>query len=383
MFISKKVMFSKLISVAADVLIIIGQSAAQDFKHAHDGVEYARVEHKIGEDPVKIDLLRLDLKKVRIDVKMANDTVIGTETTSSIAKRHNAVAAINGGFFRLDTSEFAGEPANFLKVDGKVLSEGSNNRIVFGLKNESDRTHVFFYHPEVKFELKIGEEIVAVNGINREVKPNELVVYTHEYDRMTPLKLGCSAFSISENKVNTVSQISRIRIPEYGYVVIGCNEAMERLSNLIKKDDKVYVNSTLSSELPSSHLSHYVVKMLVKEDAVAGVSQLVKDGKIHLTWEEEKASRAFAENRHPRTAVAKMKDGKLLMVTVDGRQPGVSVGMSLRELAEYLLSIGAVDAMNLDGGGSTTMVLDGKVVNTPSGSVERKVGDALIVTLRK
>jgi exopolysaccharide biosynthesis protein len=72
------------------------------------------------------------------------------------------------------------------------------------------------------------------------------------------------------------------------------------------------------------------------------------------------------------------------MISVDGRQPGVSVGMNLNELAEYLLSLGAVDAMNLDGGGSTTMFLDGKVVNTPSDKEgERKVGDAILVTLRK
>ena len=78
-----------------------------------------------------------------------------------------------------------------------------------------------------------------------------------------------------------------------------------------------------------------------------------------------------------------MKDGKFLMMTVDGRQPGVSVGMSLKELAEYLFSLGAVDAMNLDGGGSTTMFLDGKVVNKPSDpNGERKIGDAIVVTLR-
>ena len=88
--------------------------------------------------------------------------------------------------------------------------------------------------------------------------------------------------------------------------------------------------------------------------------------------------------RHPRTAVAKLKDGKFLMITVDGRQPGISVGMTLQELAEYLLSIGTTDAMNLDGGGSTTMYLDGKVVNTPSDKEgERKVSDAILVTLRK
>ena len=68
---------------------------SQDYRTEHDGVEYAQVTHKIGDDPVKIDLLRLDLTKVRLDVKMAMDTVVGTETTSSIAKRHGAIAAIN------------------------------------------------------------------------------------------------------------------------------------------------------------------------------------------------------------------------------------------------------------------------------------------------
>ena len=71
------------------------------------------------------------------------------------------------------------------------------------------------------------------------------------------------------------------------------------------------------------------------------------------------------------------------MVTVDGRS-AESVGMNLQELAEFLLEIGATDAMNLDGGGSTTMFLDGKVVNKPSDKDgERRVSDAILVFPRK
>ncbi len=89
------------------------------------------------------------------------------------------------------------------------------------------------------------------------------------------------------------------------------------------------------------------------------------------------------ETKHPRTAVAKLKDGKFLMVTVDGRSES-SGGMSLQQLAEFLLEQGATDAMNLDGGGSTTMFLNGKVVNHPSDKEgERSVGDAILVFPRK
>ena len=71
------------------------------------------------------------------------------------------------------------------------------------------------------------------------------------------------------------------------------------------------------------------------------------------------------------------------MVTVDGRS-AESVGMNLNELAAFLLELGAIDAMNLDGGGSTTMFLDGKVVNKPSDKEgERRVSDAILVFPRK
>src|SRR5690606_35800049 len=89
---------------------------AQEFKTVHPGVEYAEVTRKLGGQPVKINLLRLDLKKVRLDVRHALDSAIGTEKTSSIAIRHNAVAAINAGFFRFDTSIFAGDAAGILQT---------------------------------------------------------------------------------------------------------------------------------------------------------------------------------------------------------------------------------------------------------------------------
>ncbi len=119
------------------------------------------------------------------------------------------------------------------------------------------------------------------------------------------------------------------------------------------------------------------------EDIVGGVPSLIRNGKIDIPWKEERSSKDFVETRHPRTAVAKLKNGKVLLLTADGRSDA-SAGIDLYDLAAFMLELGAVDALNLDGGGSTAMVLDGKVVNQPSDkSGERKIGDALIVTLRK
>src|SRR5688500_328651 len=122
-YVQRSVRFPHLVLSLCALCVLCGELSAQDFKKVHDGVEYAQVDHKIGTDPVRINLLRLDLTKVRLDVHHAMDAAIGTEKTSSIANRHGAVAAINSGFFRLDTSIFAGDAAGFLMIDGRIWSE--------------------------------------------------------------------------------------------------------------------------------------------------------------------------------------------------------------------------------------------------------------------
>jgi hypothetical protein len=85
-------------------------------------------------------------------------------------------------------------------------------------------------------------------------------------------------------------------------------------------------------------------------------------------------------DRAPRTAVGWRADGRLLLVTVDGRQPGSALGMSLPELADLLVALGAVEAANLDGGGSTTMAVGDALANRPSDvGGQRAVGPVLVV----
>jgi exopolysaccharide biosynthesis protein len=118
-------------------------------------------------------------------------------------------------------------------------------------------------------------------------------------------------------------------------------------------------------------------------EAVGGFPVLVRRGAV--APEVDTAGAATFRGPNPRTAVGIAADGGLLLVTVDGRQPGHSDGATLRETAELLQALGAVDALNLDGGGSTTMVVRGAgerlaVVNRPSDTAgERPVANALAV----
>ncbi|HQU90854.1 MAG TPA: phosphodiester glycosidase family protein [Pyrinomonadaceae bacterium] len=372
---------AKLVFFLCVLCALCVRTNAQDFKQVHPGVEYAQVETKLGGDPVKINLLRLDLKKVRLDVHHALDKAIGMETTSSIAKRHNGVAAINAGFFRLDKSEFAGDASGVLVINGTLLSESSNSRIAIGIHNGKKFSDVDFAHLNSVLNLKVNKDskVGMITGINRSRSTNDIVIYTPDFGSSTLTSDEGLEITVEGGRATEVrNKKGNSAIPSNGFVISASGQLVEKVSSFEVGDKTSLVTGVTSAEGGVTRAKGII------QDITNGVPQLIKNGKIDITWEQEKASKSFAETRHPRTAVAKLKDGKFLMMTVDGRQPGVSVGMSLQELAEYLFSLGAIDAMNLDGGGSTTMFLDGKVVNTPSDKEgERKIGDAIVVTLRK
>ncbi len=369
-------MTQKLILVIFVFLALAFSAFGQEFTQVADGIEYAKFTRKIKDEPVNVNLLKLDLTKVRLDIVHALDAAIGLETTSSIASRHGAIAAINAGFFKLD-GLYNGDSAGVLKIDGKVLSETFGDRIALGIFNGVSKTEVDFAH--LKSENYIfarTDPPTPILGINRRRKHVDTILYTPELHRTT-LTSGEGTEYVIKNGV--ITQVRKKKgssmIPSDGFVlsIIGHKEQSFSLN------DKVKLVTNLNPI--QTDRQQFFRKT---EDIVGGVPQLIKNGKIEITWEQEKIGKSFVEMRHPRTAVAKLNDGKLLMVTVDGRQPNVSVGMNLFELAEMLLELGAVEAMNLDGGGSTTMFLKDRVVNQPSDKTgERSVSDAILVFPRK
>lgn len=387
--------YKYLFSVLGVLSVLCGQSPAQEFKTLKDGIEYAEVTRDISGLKVNMNLLRLDLTKVRLDVHHAMDAAIGTEKTSSIATRHGAFAAINAGFFRLDTSIWAGDPVGALISDGRLISESTNNRVVLKIFDDDKSSTVEMTHVRLSAKVKIGSVTLPEVGINRERKDNDLVIYTPDFGRFTLTNPDGVEVVVDRNlRVFSIKpQSGSSFIPDNGCVLSATGTRSQQLLAAVRdkmRVDFVYEIQTLDSEperlttITTKHVKKRSSTIIqVDESLVAGVPQLIKNGKIDITWQEEKSSKSFVETRHPRTAVAKLKDGKFLMITVDGRTES-SGGIGLQDLAEYLLSLGATDAMNLDGGGSTTMFVDGKVVNHPSDKEgERRVSDAILVTLRK
>lgn len=349
--------------------------SAQDFKTLQDGIEYAELAREIDKTPVRVNLLRLDLTKVRLDVVHAMDAAIGTEKTSSIATRHGAFAAINAGFFRLDSSLFAGDASGVLMINKEFFSESYAGRAALMIANLADCTEVSIERTNIADVIEVGGRIFDV-GRNRERKTDDIVLYSNSFNYTTLTDSnGIEIFIEAGRVTKIVDRKGSNKIPPDGYILSASGAKRAELLTFIQTGAKIvqYVRQSNPTDQSAGTLFR------IAEDIVGGVPQLIKNGKIEITWEQEKSSKAFVETKHPRTAVAKLKDGKFLMVTVDGRSES-SGGISLEELAKFLLELGATDAMNLDGGGSTTMFVDGKVVNKPSDKEgERRVSDAILV----
>ncbi len=378
------VRFFFLVSVLCVLCASVVNIPAQEWKTLKNGIEYAEVTKEISGLKVNMNLLRLDLTKVRLDVHHAMDSAIGTEKTSSIATRHGALAAINAGFFRLDSSNFGGDPSGILKIDHILLSEPTQQRCAIFIDNWDRETYVVFGRLATHSWYEINKRIISVDGTNRERKENDLIEYTPQLHPTTLTTPDGIEIVVRNGKVTTIlDRTGSTRIPADGFVLSASGKRRDEILDwLVKGWLKIGSKIKGFTAVEQVDASAKELPPYGFEDITNGVPQLIKNGKIDITWEQEKAPKSFFETRHPRTAVAKLADGKFLMITVDGRSEA-SGGLGLQDLAEYLLSLGATDAMNLDGGGSTTMFVDGKVVNHPSDKEgERKVSDAILVTPR-
>ena len=128
--------------------------------------------------------------------------------------------------------------------------------------------------------------------------------------------------------------------------------------------------------------------VLPPADIVSGGPRLLAGGRVRVRSSAEGFDPlsapwfhgSFVASRQPRTMAGVRRDGSLLLVTVDGRRPGWSAGVTLQEGARVMRSLGARDALNLDGGGSTAMAVRGRTANLPSDpGGERRVSDAILV----
>lgn len=352
-----------------------------EFRQVAAGVEHLHLVRDEGSQHWSINILRLDPRRVDITVARALDAGVGVETTSSIAARHGALAAVNGGYFRVAAGVYRGEPQGVLAHAGRLLSEPQRGRAALGVLKSPAQTALLFGHLEFRGAVRTaGGAEHAVSGVNRPRGAGELIVYTPEFHRTTLTEPGGVEAVVRRGRVVRLSAVrGSSPIPSDGFVLSAAGGAADWLRRHLAPGARVRLSLDF---LPADGGDRQAWARAAH--VIGGGPQLIRDGRVEITAAREGFDeRGFTNARHPRTAVARDRAGRILLLTVDGRQPEVSVGMTLAELARLLLEFDAVEAINLDGGGSTTMVVRGKVVNRPSDREgERPVSDALLITPR-
>lgn len=353
------------------------QEVSPGIEHAQISSGHASKDQQTG--PWLINVLRIDLSRATLKLVHALDEGVGLETVSSMASRYGAAAAINGGYFRT-TGTYRGESIGLLLLDGKLISEPNNERAGVGLISSGNNTEVVFGHLRFSGHVSAGRTQHSVQGLNRPLSPDELVIFTPEFHRTSLTNPNGIEVVVRRNRVIEVFDLKGSSlIPSDGYVISAVGKPRQWVKNHLRKGSRVMFAWRLSSLEPNVGRNEEEMWRRVYS-IVGGGPQLIKIGKVAITDKQEKMAPTFRADQHPRTAIARLESGKLLLVTVDGRQPGVSAGMSLNMLADLLLEFGAVEAINLDGGGSTVMVVGEKLVNRPSDqNGERPVSDAVLV----
>ena len=333
--------------------------------------------------PLSMWMLRLDRTRIDLQAVLANDEIMGVETVGDIAARHKPVAAINAGFFLPN-----GDPAGVMTIDGRLVSDTRRPRGAVGISSDKTGVKLVFARLKATASLVLQNKTtpsndgsamatVPIDGIDTTRLRGQLMLFTPSYHADTDTAKGGLEWVIDRQRGRLISgphRAGKTRIPPRGYVLSYGGEVAPESLQLLGRNTRVRL------DIRYEPVEGEPKSWLVAQDIVGGAGLLIRDGRDVEDWSVEQFNQGFAENRHPRTMIGTTADGTVWLVTVDGRQPEVSVGMSLVELRSLARRLGLVNALNLDGGGSTTMWVQGQVVNKPSDATgPRKVSDALLV----
>lgn len=368
-----------------------------------DGLSRTKIAEGTYQGPLRINLLEINpnrnllIKPVVSRDKEQNFTV---REVSKFGKDFNAIAGINGGYYSLATKF----PLGFIFTNGELISAPIYNRSALLINKDNT-----FFVKNVDLNIFLdaydkegNSKAIKINAYNLPPKKNQLVLFTYNYGKDNLNKKENLETKKEETKDPDIEsdvppgnnqETKAVKEPEpefSGYLLSKNGDRLTKLddfnSSIPPGNYVLYASGTAKDlfEKTAQNSVRYDLEFNYTEPmgnvlhALGGGPALVRDGIVNITAKEEKFKQDITDGKAPRTAFAILKNGKLLFVTVDGRQEN-SKGMTLEELAGFLVHYDVREAINFDGGGSATMYLNGEVINSVSDSKERKVSNSLLI----
>lgn len=315
------------------------------------------VVHKFVRSPLTINLVDVDMGKAPVKVRavLAGDSFNRLKDVEDHARETHAIAAVNANYFKTD-----GTPLGTLKIDGEWVSGPIFDRVSLGITKSGfvriDRLNLHGVLTTSRPEVPT----IWVNNINQPRRTgSRLVAYTRRWGSTVKLPYEGALVAVSPQGEIVDKSTRYMEIPWGGYVL---SDSKGGAISKLERGDRVYMSWKTN---PSSW--NDVVQ------SVSGGPMLLRAGKIVMDLKAEhfRSGWTSASITH-RTACGVTGDNHLILVTVEGPH-------TLWDLAKFFHKLGCTEAMNLDGGGSTTMVVNGATVTRNAKTTQRRVASTLAV----
>jgi exopolysaccharide biosynthesis protein len=319
-----------------------------------------------GDQNLAFYMLRLDPGAQAELFAAAADRYDGTTRVrrpTSFARKESALAVLNGGFFGAK-----GQHLGTLVEDGVVRATGvipTRPMLVIGTDGGIQLGRF-----NVVTQLRFGGKALKINAKNYPFKSGNTIVYDHTYPLDTLPQEAMYYYTITGGKMKFYASSTKGLTLAPGTLLLA-NDIIPEANPLrqIAETDTVSLETLITDPAGNK---------VTAQSVIGGAPMLVENGAVNLSSEEDRVRDDIAKSERSRTAVALTKSGQLLLVVVKEAEGAGFGGVTLTALGNLLVKEGAVSAMNLDGGGSSALVVAGELLNG-SEKDERPVSNVLVV----
>ncbi len=319
---------------------------------------------------IEINPIKYEIKPVK-----ALDNGIGRESVFSISARYGATASINGGFFSIGGS-FDGKACGTLKIhDWYALPTKPRGCIGWSLASQNPIMDRLLVTTSANYNF----DSILLDGLNRPRQKGEIILYTPCFHRTTLTNPDGIELIVIDGIIQSILRGGSAKIPETGFVL--SIQENHPLFNSFEVGIPLTVATQINPLMGITAADAWDSLDYI----VGGTPLLLYNNATIVDFESERTTQTFLSNRHARTAVGILPNRNWIFVVVD--KTGIFDGMTIYELTNLMKQLGCVHALNLDGGGSSTMVCEGIIKNFPYGDEDegsgqntvRRVSDAIIV----
>lgn len=304
-------------------------------------------------------LVEVDPKYFKFVPVLGGGDKMAKNTVKAMSDYVDAAVAENASYFGSGKELYG-----VTKIAGDLISSMYLTRSAFGvLADGSPYIGSVSYHGIVHSDR--GD--LFVSGLNGTRNGNSVMLYNYYYGTSTGTDNTGTEYVVKNNKIIAINKgNSPLRKDE---MVVSVTGEGEQVLDGLKVGDTLDIEQSLNEPWNNA------------TDILGVGPLLVKDGQVNITSSQEQIGVDVTGAKAPRTAVGILKNGNVMFAVLDGRQAH-SKGMMLDEFARFLIGMEVVDAVNFDGGGSSELVIDGKIVNSPSDGQQRPVATALTAVHR-